>query len=179
MERTRLRTVEGFPSLLRWLEVSGPPAMEMVPPVTHACETVERKTAELARMASDPSEQPVQRLSLSLQGVIDAAVNGGVAKYRQAFLSEEEPLPEEHRAEAARLRRLMAEQVGALEAALAQHERLVSADMRPLHEHLCRRWRQMKAEMEAVQQQQQQQVNDSPSPPLRTLSRKYSGADFL
>ncbi len=169
IERTHLVTGEGFPSLLRWQEVDeSSRRTEMVPPVTHACESVESKTKELRRMTDELTEQQVQRLSLSLQGVIDAAVNGGVARYREAFLQGEGDAADGAlTGEAARLRRLMEEQVDVLEAALAQHGKLVSTDMRPLHEHLCTRWRQLKEETQRMRRQ--------PSPPVRTLSRKVSG----
>lgn len=93
IERTHLATSSGFPGLLRWQEVAGEPRTERVPPLVHACESVEAKTAELRRLAADADAPDgnaatvQQRLSLSLQGVVDAAVNGGVAKYREAFLS--------------------------------------------------------------------------------------------
>ena len=124
IERTHLRTRAGFPSLLRWLEVDPSPRTELVPPVTHACEAVEAKTRELRRLASaddvdgrssgataTATAETTQRLSLTLQGALDAAVNGGVARYREAFLDPGAEVPAELRGEAARLRRLMAEQV--------------------------------------------------------------------
>jgi len=64
-----------------------------------------------------PPGEPLQRLSLSLQGVIDAAVNGGVAKYREAFLSGDSEVNDEgpegptSGSEAGRLKTLMVQQV--------------------------------------------------------------------
>ena len=38
-----------------------------VPPVVHACETIESKNREIVQMLADPLDQPIQKLSLSLQ----------------------------------------------------------------------------------------------------------------
>ncbi len=86
----------------------------MVPPVTHACEAVEAKTKELRRLSQAEEPSSVQRLSLSLQGALDAAVNGGVARYREAFLDPGADVPAEMAGEVARLRRLLVEQVGVI-----------------------------------------------------------------
>ncbi len=72
--------------------------------------------------------------------------------------------------------RLIACQVDVLECALTRHGRLVSSDMRPLHDHLCSRWRQMKEELSQLQQHQGEGSSPSPSPPVRTLSRRPSGS---
>ena len=84
-----------------------------VPPVVHACEAIEGKNREIVQMLADPLDQPVQKLSLSLQGVIDAAVNGGIAKYQDAFFSAEFLGENPDRADdVARLQRVMLDQVG-------------------------------------------------------------------
>ncbi len=86
--------------------------MTQIPPVEHACEMMEAKNREIAQMLADPLEQPIQKLSLSLQGVIDAAVNGGIAKYQEAFFSPEFVRENPERVDnVARLQRLMLEQV--------------------------------------------------------------------
>lgn len=102
-------------------------------------------------MINDPLDQPIQKLSLSLQGVIDAAVNGGIFKYQEAFFApefiNEHP---EHGDEIPRLKRLMIDQVSILDQALKQHERLISPEVRPLHDHLVSRWRNMKDSLETL-----------------------------
>ena len=63
--------------------------------------------------------------------MIDAAVNGGVAKYQEAFFSaeflRENP---DHADDVAKLQRLMLEQVRILAHALSHHERLISPGKR-------------------------------------------------
>ena len=46
--------------------------MEEVPPVAHACEVIDSKTREIQQFVSDPMDQPIQRLSLSLQVCADS-----------------------------------------------------------------------------------------------------------
>ena len=101
-------------SFLRWFQVTSSHVAH-VPPVVHACETIESKNREIVQMLADPLDQPIQKLSLSLQGVIDAAVNGGIAKYQEAFFSAEFLRENPDRAEdVARLQRMMHEQVSGL-----------------------------------------------------------------
>ena len=100
-----------FLLLHRWFQVTSSHVAH-VPPVVHACETIESKNREIVQMLADPLDQPIQKLSLSLQGVIDAAVNGGIAKYQEAFFSAEFLRENPDRAEdVARLQRMMHEQV--------------------------------------------------------------------
>ena len=53
-------------SLLRWFQVTSSHVAH-VPPVVHACETIESKNREIVQMLADPLDQPIQKLSLSLQ----------------------------------------------------------------------------------------------------------------
>ena len=56
-----------FHSLLRrWFQVTSSHVAH-VPPVVHACETIESKNREIVQMLADPLDQPIQKLSLSLQ----------------------------------------------------------------------------------------------------------------
>ena len=61
-------------------------------PIENAIESVANRNQELRRdidqCEADP-EQGIKSLGMKLNGVIDAAVNGGVAKYEQAFLVRE------------------------------------------------------------------------------------------
>lgn len=84
------------------------------------------------------------RLTQSLQGVIDAAVNGGVAKYASAFFTADF---EDKTGHVPILHSLLAEQVKVLESALAVHERLASKDILPLHVHLMETFERMKANL--------------------------------
>ena len=99
------------------------------------------KNAELRDLMSNP--RPVLKLTQSLQGVIDAAVNGGLAKYQEAFFNNAE-LASHHPDQVAKLQALMSEQVSVLETALDTHKKVASADLLPLHTHLVERFATMK-----------------------------------
>ena len=102
---------------------------------------VGNKNAELRQLAMSESQQQlvsdlnhsssstVLKLTQTLQGVIDAAVNGGVAKYASAFFSPNfDDLAGGQFV--LQLHNLLMEQVNVLESALSVHGRLVSNDIR-------------------------------------------------
>ena len=135
----------------RWFEVEKV-AVDEIAPIDHACETVAAKNAELRHLATtaENSKNSGLKLTQILQGVIDAAVNGGVAKYASAFFEayvvEDDPsAPGGDAGKVQRLQELLMEQVNVLETALATHSRLASAEIRPLHDHLMERFSVMKA----------------------------------
>ena len=121
------------------------------------------------------------KLTQSLQGVIDAAVNGGVAKYASAFFSSDFDDLADGRF-VLQLHNLLMEQVNVLESALAVHERLVSKDIRPLHTHLVERFVQMKKSLpQQIKLHNQLPASMSPNSkdghiktPTKSLLRKTS-----
>lgn len=87
IERTTLETEERLPGVLPWQAVVHQRLQE-VPPLVHACESVEAMNQELRRLVALFSREPsrgIAPLSMRLAGVIEAAVNGGIAKYQEAF----------------------------------------------------------------------------------------------
>ena len=154
VERSTFKTSSSLPGILRWFEVESV-STENISPIEHACEMVGNKNAELRQLAMTESQQQlvsdlshsssstVLKLTQTLQGVIDAAVNGGVAKYASAFFSPNfDDLAGGQFV--LQLHNLLMEQVNVLESALSVHGRLVSNDIRPLHAHLVERFTQMK-----------------------------------
>ena len=154
VERSTFKTSSSLPGILRWFEVVAV-TTENISPIQHACEMVGNKNAELRQLTMTESQQQlfsdhnhhsssnVLKLTQCLQGVIDAAVNGGVAKYASAFFSPNfDDLASGQYV--LQLHNLLMEQVNVLESALSVHERLVSNDIRPLHAHLVERFSQMK-----------------------------------
>ena len=122
-----------MPGILRWFEVNKIESVQ-ISPIEHACETVNAKNHELRTLIMDP--EPVLKLTQSLQGVIDAAVNGGLAKYQEAFFRSSPLLQNsiENSAEKVTLlQTLMSEQLTILESGLATHRKLASQDLLPLH----------------------------------------------
>ncbi|XP_064489712.1 dedicator of cytokinesis protein 3-like isoform X2 [Ornithodoros turicata] len=147
IERTVLYTDGCLPSILRWLEVTHQ-RVEEIPPIVHACESIEAMNKELCRLiaqyTSDP-KRPISPLSMRLTGVIEAAVNGGIAKYQEAFFTsryaQEHP---EHASNIARLQGLILNKVHILEGGLSIHGRLAPQDVLPLQRRLVDRFVLMK-----------------------------------
>lgn len=86
-------TAEPFPSNRRRIPVVDRLEM-LVQPIVNAIEAIVKKTADLERtykaVANAPLAPPpdVGPLSMALNGIIDAAVNGGTDKYVEAFLTD-------------------------------------------------------------------------------------------
>lgn len=111
IERTFLVIAHPLPGILRWFEVVRK-SVELIPPVQFACETMEAMNRELKQLTAVYHAEPKRNInpfSMRLQvvgkifrlscfnfwfiwnseisqGIIDANVMGGVAKYQQAFL---------------------------------------------------------------------------------------------
>lgn len=103
------------------------------------------------------------KLTQSLQGVIDAAVNGGLAKYQEAFFRQQNP--DSNSDKIALLQSLMSEQLVILESALATHKKLASQDLLPLHSHLVERFATMKNSMSKTSK-----IVNTPLPPVPITS---------
>jgi dedicator of cytokinesis protein 3 len=117
-----------------------PPGQVLFTPIEHAIRAVKEKTAELNALADRAESRGsadtavLQRLLMALSGVISAGVNGGIPKYREAFLSAAyiAANPQDGKLVAA-LNVAIAEQIEALDRGMAIHGVACSADMRSLH----------------------------------------------
>jgi hypothetical protein len=147
IERTNLITVKRLPSILRSAEVIERQVIELSP-VEHACDVIETMSKELKKLivpySVDPSRQ-LTPLTMRLQGVIEAAVNGGLSKYQEAFF---DPKYIENNmnyySHIKRLKKLIFTQIHILEGGLSVHKRLVPASLQPLHALLVERFSSMK-----------------------------------
>ncbi|XP_042900639.2 dedicator of cytokinesis protein 3 isoform X2 [Parasteatoda tepidariorum] len=167
IERTTLTIASQLPGILRWFEVINWHVVELSP-ITHACETVEHMNKELRKLIAQYTAEPrrsISPLSMRLQGVIEAAVNGGIAKYQEAFFTLEFSLqnPEETH-KIIKLKSLILEKVQILEGGLSLHGRLAPPEVIPLHRRLVDRFSVMKQSIREV---------DSPSLASRfTINRR-------
>uniref|UniRef100_A0A670ZDG9 Dedicator of cytokinesis protein 4 n=1 Tax=Pseudonaja textilis TaxID=8673 RepID=A0A670ZDG9_PSETE len=150
VERTTLILVQSLPGISRWFEVEKREIMEMSP-LENAIEVLENKNQQLRTLISQCQTRQMQNinpLTMCLNGVIDAAVNGGVARYQEAFFVKEYVLNHPGDAEKITcLRELMLEQAQILEFGLAVHEKFVPQDMRPLHKKLLDQFFVMKSSL--------------------------------
>uniref|UniRef100_A0A8C4PKK4 Dedicator of cytokinesis protein 4 n=1 Tax=Equus asinus asinus TaxID=83772 RepID=A0A8C4PKK4_EQUAS len=150
VERTSLYLVQSLPGISRWFEVEKREVVEMSP-LENAIEVLENKNQQLKTLISQCQTRQMQNinpLTMCLNGVIDAAVNGGVSRYQEAFFVKEYILSHpEDGDKIARLRELMLEQAQILEFGLAVHEKFVPQDMRPLHKKLVDQFFVMKSSL--------------------------------
>ncbi|XP_061418833.1 LOW QUALITY PROTEIN: dedicator of cytokinesis protein 4 [Lethenteron reissneri] len=164
IERTTLKLTHCLPGISRWFEVESREVVELSP-LENAVQALEQKARELRALIAQykgcadgratgggagggggvPSVQP---LSMCLNGVIDAAVNGGIARYQEAFFMKD--YLESHLDDwqkVLRLKELMMEQVHILYTGLEVHERVASPDMQPLHKRLVEQFCKMRASL--------------------------------
>ncbi|KAM7404876.1 hypothetical protein PAMP_012187 [Pampus punctatissimus] len=148
IERTTLILSRPLPGISRWAEVERREVME-VSPLENAIYVVENKTQELRTLISQYQHRQhhgnINPLSMCLNGVIDAAVNGGIARYQEAFFDKDyiSSHPEDTE-RITHLKDLMQEQVHILGVGLAVHEKLVHPEMRPLHKKLVDQFHMMR-----------------------------------
>uniref|UniRef100_A0A4W5NXT0 Dedicator of cytokinesis 3 n=1 Tax=Hucho hucho TaxID=62062 RepID=A0A4W5NXT0_9TELE len=86
IERTTLILTHPLPGISRWFEVEKRELIE-VSPLENAIYVVENKNHELRTLISQYQHKQlhgnINLLSMCLNGVIDAAVNGGIARYQE------------------------------------------------------------------------------------------------
>ncbi|XP_035257255.1 dedicator of cytokinesis protein 4-like isoform X1 [Anguilla anguilla] len=150
VERTTLTLVQSLPGISRWFEVEKRDVVE-ISPLENAMEVIENKNQQLRTLISQCQARQmnnVNPLTMCLNGVIDAAVNGGLTRYQEAFFTKDYVASHPEDGEKiARLRELMFEQAHILEYGLAVHDKFVPQDMRPLHKKLVDQFHLMKSSL--------------------------------
>ncbi|XP_066992689.2 dedicator of cytokinesis protein 3 [Anabrus simplex] len=180
IERTTLVTSSSLPGILRWFEVIER-SVEEVAPVQYACETMESVNRELRQLINQYTAEPKRNInpfSMRLQGIIDANVMGGIAKYQTAFFSPEfvmmHPEFSEH---VHRLKVLTLDQLQVLESGLVLHGQLAPSGVQPLHRRLLERFSQLKQGLRDLgnvvrtsrsKSQNESSIINTPLPPLPT-----------
>uniref|UniRef100_A0A671TAB1 Dedicator of cytokinesis protein 4-like n=1 Tax=Sinocyclocheilus anshuiensis TaxID=1608454 RepID=A0A671TAB1_9TELE len=150
VERTTLTLVQSLPGISRWFEVERRELVE-VSPLENAIEVIKNKNLQLRTLITQCQTRQMQNinpLTMCLNGVIDAAVNGGLARYQEAFFVKDYIMnhPEDGD-KIGHLRELMFEQAHILEFGLTVHEKFVPQDMRPLHKKLVDQFHLMKSSL--------------------------------
>ncbi|ETN61959.1 dedicator of cytokinesis protein 1 [Anopheles darlingi] len=151
-ERTIMRTTDPLPGILRWFPVKSCETV-MITPIEMAIETVDAKNRAIRDLVlehqSDP-RIPVHSLSAIIKGVVDAAINGGIPIYEEAFLKPEylDRRPDDDHL-VARLKDLIASQIPLLEVALLLHKMKTPASLLPLHDQLEKCFATIQANVEA------------------------------
>ncbi|KAI6650436.1 Dedicator of cytokinesis protein 2-like [Oopsacas minuta] len=139
IERTNYITREEFPGILKWSEVASSSKIK-ISPLENALQTVELKNKEIESLISKYKKDPglsINPLSMALNGVIDAAVMGGISNYQKAFFNDnyliEHP---EHNEFVQQLNVLIVNQIEVLREGLILHSQRVSGDLKPFHEKM-------------------------------------------
>ncbi|CAG2177256.1 unnamed protein product, partial [Oppiella nova] len=170
IERTCCQIEHQLPGVLRMFEVVATHVTQ-VSPIEHACETIENMNAELSKLISsfttDAKYESISPLSMRLQGILEAAVNGGVAKYMDAFLVPAFIAANPNLSSyIVRLKSGIAHQVRILEGGLTLHGRLAPQAVRPLHQRLVERFQTMRAHIHQSNVDNRPSILSQPLPPI-------------
>ncbi|RCI03452.1 hypothetical protein CU098_001504, partial [Rhizopus stolonifer] len=147
-ERVEFVCEDKFPTIVRRSKIISSHA-RVISPIENAVTAMENKNKELVSLEKKYAihipkgnrhtlglNQPVNinPFSMSLNGAVDAPVNGGVPLYKRAFLTKEywDKNPELH-PWIHRLQMAIHDQVQIIQKCLETHNRLVSNEMRPFH----------------------------------------------
>lgn len=87
LERTNLVTSYPFPGLLHWFPVTSTHTFD-VNPLELAIEVIDETNEKIRSLIDQHLGDPnlrVDPLGMVLHGVVDAAVNGGIANYKVVF----------------------------------------------------------------------------------------------
>lgn len=166
IERSILKTTHKLPGILRWYEVDNV-NVQFLTPIEVAIDMMKQATKDLIIQTEKCRISPkteIPFLSLKLNGMISACVNGGVAKYQEAFFSPEyssKYSSELHFLE--ELKNVMMEQMHALEASLELHGKETNEEMQPLH-------KEMEDQLCITKRDILRAINSSPSASRRLLT---------
>ncbi|XP_014661425.1 PREDICTED: dedicator of cytokinesis protein 1-like [Priapulus caudatus] len=135
-EKTVLVTAYPYPGILQWFPVVETERHE-VTPLENAIETMENTNTKLRQMVKQHQQDmtlPVNPISMMLNGIVDAAVMGGIRNYEDAFFTAEylEKHPDDGD-KVHKLKDLIAAQIPYLEAGIEVHESKITENMMPLH----------------------------------------------
>lgn len=147
--RYMLKSKKALPDIVPWSEVVSQEYIE-INPLENAIERISSKNLELIRLIESYKNEPgkqISPLTMRLQGVLEAAVNGGPAVFVNAFLKRQPVATEAVEYEPkllARLRDLIEQQFTILDKGLTLHAKLAPPNVKPLHDRLVDRWSAMR-----------------------------------
>lgn len=132
-----LVTEETFPSILTRSKVKEHHQIE-ISPIETALRSIEKKNSEITdlytTLSVEPKQEKVASLTMTLNGIIDAEVNGGIPKYKEAFLLPDylETYPEDTK----RLKEALRKFIQVVGEALKVHKKLCPENLSQLQEKL-------------------------------------------
>ncbi|ORX57487.1 hypothetical protein DM01DRAFT_1319407 [Hesseltinella vesiculosa] len=143
VEKLTYTTEDTFPTISLRSKITAI-TLEELSPIQNAIHAMEKKTSELTDLEKagsahicSPETFNLNPFSMTLNGAVDAPVNGGVALYRQTFLSPRYAVSHPDNALLiADLRKAIDDQVVVIDECLYVHSQLVSGQMEPFHHNL-------------------------------------------
>uniref|UniRef100_A0A3B4BMB5 Uncharacterized protein n=1 Tax=Periophthalmus magnuspinnatus TaxID=409849 RepID=A0A3B4BMB5_9GOBI len=151
IERTTYITAYHFPGILKWFEVKSV-SVEELSPLENAIETMEstnEKLSNLVQKQACDASLSINPLSMMLNGIVDAAVMGGLANYEKAFFTDTyiQQHPEDHeRIEV--LKHLIALQMPLLADGMHIHGEKATEQLKPLHNRLVTCFQELREKVE-------------------------------
>ncbi|XP_070212219.1 dedicator of cytokinesis protein 1-like isoform X7 [Littorina saxatilis] len=140
LERTNMTTTYPLPGIVGWYPVISTETVS-VSPIETAIETMEDKnkriTMEIEQYRLNQTLR-IDPLSMSLNGVVDPAVQGGISMYKEFYIGTEYEHEDQER-----LRTLTIEQVTLLRDGLMIHKHRAPESLMPFHSHMEQRFCQM------------------------------------
>ncbi|XP_071445315.1 dedicator of cytokinesis protein 1 isoform X2 [Hetaerina americana] len=151
LARTVLVTSYPLPGILRWFPVTSADTYEISPlqNAIETMETTEKVLKDLIVAHRNDASLHLNPLSLKLNGIVDAAVNGGVANYEKAFFTSDYATdhPEDLRS-IEKLKNLIAEQIPLLEIGIQLHGQRAPPSLQPFQQRLEQCFNEMRANIE-------------------------------
>ncbi|KAJ5077789.1 dedicator of cytokinesis [Anaeramoeba ignava] len=139
LKNTYLITDKSFPTIKRRTLVKEKIIVE-ISPVKNAIKSVQEKNHELQNLLKkyqDSDGSNISPFSMALNGVIDAAVNGGVFKYKDAFFENEfVQKNQDNFSQSQILKKALKKQLMILESGIGLHAKICPDDLRPFHEKM-------------------------------------------
>ncbi|KAG5670986.1 hypothetical protein PVAND_001211 [Polypedilum vanderplanki] len=153
LERTVMKTLYPLPGILKWFPVETSETFN-VSPIECAIEMMEANNKMLRDLViehQNDSTAALAQLTMKIQGVVDAAVNGGTSKYEEAFLTDDylKMNPSDVKF-VETLKNLIADQIPILEVALSVHKAKAKPEILPLHERLEECFTKMQVHVESM-----------------------------
>ncbi|XP_063703271.1 dedicator of cytokinesis protein 1 isoform X2 [Culicoides brevitarsis] len=153
VDRMIMETATPLPNILKSSLITNV-TITKVSPIQNAIETMEKENKSLRELVVKYSvnpNAPIQQLSMKLNGVVEAAVMGGLKVYENAFLSEEYSAknPRDY-SEVQKLKDLIANQMPLLQNLVTIHKELTSKsnDLQNFHKNIEEKFNKMQTEIE-------------------------------
>ncbi|BFY99041.1 hypothetical protein BsWGS_02080 [Bradybaena similaris] len=139
LERTIMTTQYPLPGIVGWYPVVAVDTFA-VSPIENAIETMETKNKKLLMLIEQHRHDAslrVDPLGMQLNGVVDPAVSGGIANYKEFYIGDFHPSLQD------RLKEVTVEQVTILRDGLLVHKSKAPESLQPFHSHMEQRFSQM------------------------------------